>query len=319
MFDPVTLVISAIVLIVGGGLGAKKLLAAPSAPAPVDDKGAAIDEFTELRDDGATTFNRTTAIGILGWMGSVSLKPVSSGPAGKVYELVPSPNGMPLEKPAGKELVRMAQQGNMILAERNITMTGRDAKRVLVVPAHAYVPDQHTPHDGELALLIEASGAPQPAQMDAPMPGFPGKRPLPVAEPKIAEATGAEETEVDPKLREIIETVLTHEESDPNALVVLAERLRLGGATKDAERLEARAADLRARTVVDGVKRRELFVIPPGHKGAAALAQKLTGDPQKVADLLKANPGLMDRGTGVVPWTSGQVVKIPKTWGRRTA
>jgi hypothetical protein len=79
--------------------------------------------------------------------------------------------------------------------------------------------------------------------------------------------------------------------------------------------IEAKAADLRAKDVVEAVELRTVFVIPKGHTGAMSLATRLTGDPRRAVDLLQANPELSASADGRIrPWVPGQIVKLPASW-----
>lgn len=294
-----------------------------STTSPMGSKGTPIaaqriDEFLEMRSDGLVQFNKDTAIAVLGWMGSVSARQAPSVRKDVVvYDLVASEDGMPpaVGMGAGKVLLAEAKSGKTVLVLKDITKVGAKNRRAVATTA-----DLHSlaGQGGDYAILIvPASEVVEPAL--PPMPGFEGaKRPVPGAVDlaKKSDASGADAShEMPADLRSMVEDLLKKDDCDARDLENIARQLRLGGYTKSADMIEAKAADIHAKDVVGAVELRTVFVIPKGHAGAMSLAQRLTGNPGRYKDLLAVNPELSSTKDGRLrPWVPGQIVKLPASW-----
>lgn len=309
----------------GGGLlwWKKKRLEAP-APGPSGEiTSRKVDEFVSLRSDGLLEYNRQTAEGIAGWLGSVSLRqsPVVSGPETpedegvEVYDLVPSSDGAPppVDASAIKLLFAKARAGKLVLVSKNVTITGPEVRRALVVPPGHHLAKKHGGQGAGFALLITPSKE-QIKEEQAPMPGFDGTRPVPGA----LVIPHERQVELPPDLRKQVDELLSRKDADPRVLEAVARQIELGGFPVEAALLLTRATDLRASEVIEDVKKPTTFVIPKGHPGAEALAVALTGDARRYKELLGENPELAVKntadGTYVVPWVAGQVVRLPPSW-----
>jgi len=276
-----------------------------------------VDEFLELRSDGLYQFNKDTAIAILGWMGSVSARPAPTTRKDVVvYDLIASEDGMPpaVGMGAGKVLLAEAKSGKTVLVLKDITKVGARNRRAVATTA-----DLHSlaGQGGDYAILIvPASEVVEPAL--PPMPGFEGaKRPVPGAvELPKKDATGNDaSSEMPADLRAMVEDLLKKDDCDARDLENIARQLRLGGYSKSADMIEAKASDIHAKDVVGAVELRTVFVIPKGHSGAMSLAQRLTGDPRRYKELLSVNPELSSTRDGRLrPWVPGQIVKLPAAW-----
>jgi hypothetical protein len=317
---PLALIVAALF---GGGFALKRAIDKGVVTPGMSSDGITskpYDEFLELRSDGLLQFNRQTAISILGWLGSVStrLKDAESTPIVTVFRLLPSPDGSPPAegKGASRELLNLAKEGKVILVSRDITLVNRPERKAVAVS-----PDKHmelfdqASQRGQYANLIVPSEEKVAPTLPA-LPGytasepdsFPGQKPLPLSP--------SEELPLD--LRRQVDDLLKRVDSQPAALQSVARQLRLGGYNKEADLLDQRAADHRAMAIAKATAR-ELFVIPAGHPGAIEFCKRVAGSEQKIADLLAVNPVLVaktsDKGVEVFPWTPGQVVSIPPSWG----
>lgn len=305
----------------GGGYALKKVFnkQGPTASGgPLTSK--AYDEFLELRSDGCLQFNRDTAISILGWLGSVTLKPVTPQPTPSVHvsDLVASADGSP--PPAGalasKLLVSQAKAGKVVLVSRDVTVVGRPERRAVWLDPKDPAMLSLAGKDGAYAILIV------PAAEDVeptlpPLPGYTSSQPDPIPGGELPKpAIGGDELPLD--LRRQVDDLLKKSDGDPDVFQKVADQLRLGGYLKEARLVADRAEDLVALSVVKA-NPKQIFVIPAGHPGAIALAKKLTGDEKRVAELIAQNPVLTLKnaatGTTIFPWTAGQVVRLPPSWG----
>ena len=297
----------------GGGISSEKL-----------------DEFLERRSDGLIQFNRDTGKQILGWLASVStepLPPIAEGVRG--YALLSSKDGSPpsVDNAASKLLVGDALSGSMVLVHRGITYTGKERRAVSLAPSHPELQKLAGP-SGAYAILITPKAEQELKNPELPaMPGFSNEsKPVPGMQPMAKKPINAAPGGVlPPALRERVDALLAKPDAKPEELEAVAKQLRLGGYEVDAAVLEKRAADMRAvKVVADAVASSKsaspTFVIPAGHPGAMALAKKLTGDERRYRELLASNPNLAEKMvsgvTYVVPWSPGQVVKIPASWAR---
>ncbi len=324
-----------IVMLLGGGLAAKKMFGKKESPGAASAQASAsasadgssvsslrVDEFLELRSDGLYQFNRSTAVAILGWLASVQAKSAPAGYEGvAAYDLVASHDGMPppVGMGAGKILLTECKAGKTILATRDITHTGAILRRALATGGDL---GKLAGKGGSYAILI----VPAAESIDPvlpPMPGYEGaKKPVPGASPLPAPKTAPtvtsgtkEDADLPPEIRSMIDDLLKKPDATANDLEAIAQQLRLGGFPKNAALMETKAADMRAKAAVELVESREAFVVPMGHKGATALAKKLTGDASRVKELLEHNQNLTVKGDKVRPWLPGQIVKLPPSWG----
>lgn len=329
-----------IAMLFGGGLVAKKFFGKKTSPAASTSSSSSpaeggapsvssqrVDEFLELRSDGLYQFNRSTAVAILGWFGSVQAKTAPSGYEGVVaYDLIASQDGSPppAGTGAGKILLAECKAGKTVLATRDITHAGSMLRRAAVTGGDL---SKLAGKGGSYAILIVPS-AESVDPVLPPMPGFEGARkPVPGAVPlpeqkasgsrtAIASTSGTrEDAELPPEIRSMIDDLLKKPNATAEDLEAIGKQLRLGGFPKNAAMMETKAADMRAKAAVELVESRMAFVIPMGHKGATALAKKLTGEAARAKELLEHNPNLTVKGDKVRPWLPGQIVKLPPSWG----
>lgn len=298
----------------GGGYLAKKAIDKKVHPASSDAtlSSKPVDEFMELRSDGLYQFNRSTAVSILGWLGSVSLVPVD-GEEG-LYDLATSADGSPppAGTGAGKQLVSFAKKGKAVLLSRDVTIVGRPVRRAAVVAPYSDQMKKLSGEGGALAILI----VPADEKVDPTLPaleGFEGVKAkgVPGAAPLEGEKT--EESDLPNDLRKQIDELLKKTDADEKTLENVEKQLRLGGYEVEADLVAARRGDVRAKAIASSPEK--FFVIPEGHPGAIALAKKLVGDGQRFSELLQQNTALSASADGsVVPWTAGQVVRLPPSW-----
>ncbi len=301
-------------VLLGGGYVAKKAIdkrhvAVAQGSSALTSKP--VDEFLELRSDGMLQFNRQTAISLLGWLASVSLVPVA-GEEG-AFDLSTNADGSPpaLGTGAAKRLLDLAKKGDTVLVSRDVTITGRPERRAACTRDVAKM-KAYAQKDGKYAILIvPAEEHVEPTL--PPLEGFEGAEHLgvPGVEMIAVETTGSQDLPND--LRRQIDDLLKKQNADDKTLEAVARQLRLGGYEHEADLVDARRADLRVKEVVDAPQK--FFIIPEGHPGAIALAKKLVGDGKRVGEIAKANPALGLAADGsVVPWSPGQIVRLPSAW-----
>lgn len=316
----------------GGGYALKKALdktsgVDPVAPMPPPGgpqnaiTSRLFDEFLEIRSDGLLQFNRQTAISILGWLGSVSARPTADGstPFVVVYDLRPSMDGSPpdADSIASRTLIDTAKKGFAILARKDITVVGRHPRRAAAVKLEDRAALQKMAgQGGEYAVLL----MPMEELIEPTLPALPG---FTASDPD--DFPGHIPFQTSPisslplDMRRQIDDLLKKTDASVSSVEKLARQLRLGGYVKEAELLDERAADLRALEIAS-LGAREMFVIPEKHAGALDLCKRMTGDETRIVELLAHNPVLsatVQNGEqiSVFPWTPGQIVRIPPSWG----
>ena len=314
----------------GGGYALKKAFdktsggVEPASPPPSGPENSiaskAFDEFLEIRSDGLLQFNRQTAISILGWLGSVSTHPLANGltPFVVLYDLRPSLDGSPpaAEAIASRTLIDTAKKGYAILARKDITVVGRHPRRAAAVrPEDRASMQKLAGRDGEYAILL----VPIEEPVQPTLPSLPGYT---TSDPDDVPGQGQLQTpssNLPLDLRRHVDDLLKMGGANVAAIEKVARQLRLGGHTREADMLDERAADLRALDIAS-LGPREMVVISDKHPGALELCKRMTGDETRIMELLAHNPVLTatptnDGQISVFPWTPGQIVRIPPSWG----
>jgi len=308
--------------LLGGGALLRKRFGKSSASQNGNGGGltsTAIDEFLERRSDGLVQYNKTIGKQIMGWLASVTLAPLPEGPgSARAFQLISSNDGSPppANAAAGRALVDLALGGSVVLAHRGLTYTGKERRAVAVAPGSRELMELAGEKGAYAVLIVPNEEAIAPTA--PPLPGFsPEKKPVPGA---AQNSVGAVEStkRMPPSLAAKVDDLLKKPDASSESLLEISNQLRLGGYEAEALEVDKRAADLRAHAIASVARTPATFVIPPGHPGALALAKKLAGNEKRYRDLLAANPALSEKRPGyVVPWTVGQVVRIPASWIRR--